>query len=515
MIFISFIIMYLYPMEVFKKDSNVFKILSEAVSEGIVIVNDKQVIVATNKFADDLFAYEEGELIGQSLDVLIPTKYRNTHHSHVSGFINKSEKRQMGSGNSLEGRRKDGSIFPVEAGLNPFKVEKEQYVMALVVDISARKKSEQDLKHWASIFNESLNEIFIFDAKTFFFIDVNKGALKNIGYTLAELKKMTLLDIKPEYNRENFIALLTPLLNGTADKLKFTTKHQRKDGSIYPVEVHLQRSLIGEKEVFVAIIVDITEQEEYTQTLEKKVAQRTSQLEEALVKEKELGELKTKFLSLVSHEFKTPLSGILTSATLVGKYTTETQQDKREKHLKTIQGKVKYLNNIINDFLSIERLESGKEHYSYSHFPISKVINEVIYDANMLLKEGQQIEYPEHIDGIFIVFDEKILTLILTNLLNNAIKYSPEKSTIYLTINETKDAVLISIKDEGIGIPAGEQKFIFNRYFRAENALLNQGTGIGLNIVKTHLENLGGSICFDSIQNKGTQFTITIPILKP
>ena len=130
----------------------------------------------------------------------------------------------------------------------------------------------------------------------------------------------------------------------------------------------------------------------------------------------------------------------------------------------------------------------------------------------MLLKDGQHIEYPENIDAIFLDFDEKILELILTNLVNNAIKYSSENSTIYITAKEEEHLLVLTIKDEGIGIPEDEQKYIFNRYFRAENALLNQGTGIGLNIVKTHLENLGGTIIFTSKHNVGTIFTVTLPL---
>ncbi|MDX1462278.1 MAG: PAS domain-containing sensor histidine kinase [Marinirhabdus sp.] len=499
-------------MEVFEKGSVVFKMLSEAISDGIVIVDKEQSIVATNRAANQLFGYQEDELTGQHLDILIPKKYQADHHKHVSGFMGRTDKRQMGHGRDLYGRRKDGSQFPVEAGLNPFKVGGEKYVMALVIDISIRKKQEQELKHWANIFNESLNEIFIFDAETLRFINANKGALQNIGYTLDELKQMTPVDIHPDTDRMKFLKQIEPLQNATIEKIKFNAKHERKDGTIYPVEVHLQKSSSGEKDTLVAIILDITEQEKYTQNLEKTVAERTRQLEEALNKEKELGELKTKFLSLVSHEFKTPLSGILTSATLAGKYTKEEHQEKREKHLKTIQGKVKYLNNIINDFLSIERLESGKVNYMYSNFPLSRVVNEVIYDANMLLKEGQHIQYPENIDSIFIDFDEKILDLILTNLINNAIKYSAEDSTIHITAEVQKNELVIRIRDEGIGIPETDQKYVFNRYFRAENALLNQGTGIGLNIVKTHLENLGGTITFTSTENIGTEFIVKIPV---
>ena len=499
-------------MEVFKKGSNVFRILSEAVSEGIIVVNKQQVIVATNRAANSLFGYAEDELLGEHLDILIPKKYHRDHHKHVKGFMKGSDKRQMGHGRDLYGKRKDGSQFPVEAGLNPFTIYDNDYVMALVIDITVRKKAEQELKHWAEIFNESLNEIFIFDAATLKFLDVNKGAQINIGYSLDELKGMTPVDIKPDFDEATFRNTIEPLLKGDKEKLQFNTAHQRKDGTTYPVEVHLQKTVRDNKDTLVAIILDITERVEYTDKLEKEVVERTRQLQDALTKEKELGELKTKFLSLVSHEFKTPLSGILTSATLAGKYTKADQQEKRDKHLKTITSKVKYLNNIINDFLSIERLESGNANYKFSTFPLSKVVNEVIYDANMLLKEGQTIAYPEGIDNIVVDFDEKILELVLTNLINNAIKYSSEHTTIKIVAEIIDEKLKVLISDEGIGIPEEEQKHIFNRYFRAENALLNQGTGIGLNIVKTHLENLGGTITFTSIENEGSTFAVTVPI---
>lgn len=378
-------------MKIFNdKFAAVFETIFDSVSEAIIVVDENQLITSVNDSATDIFGYPKEEIIGQSLNVLIPKKYRGGHDKHVKSFIKKSEKRRMGMGLDLYGERKDKSEFPLEVGLNPFKIEGEHFVMA--------------------------------------------------------------------------------------------------------------------------IITDITERKNYTINLEKTVQERTHQLTEALAKEKELGELKTKFLSLVSHEFKTPLSGILTSATLVGKYTETDQQAKREKHLITIQNKVKYLNNIINDFLSIERLENGKVNYKYTVFPLSKVVNEVIYDANMLLKNGQTINYPQHIDELEIEFDEKILELVLTNLVNNALKYSGENTTVNIDVRTEDNTLFIQIDDQGIGIPEAEQKFIFNRYFRAENALLNQGTGIGLNIAKSHLENLGGSITFTSVEGEGSSFIVSLPL---
>ncbi|UJH67979.1 PAS domain-containing sensor histidine kinase [Allomuricauda sp. SCSIO 65647] len=405
-------------MKVFEKVGGIFRLLAEAVSEGILVVNSKSLIVGCNGSAYQMFGYEEGELLNRPLNVLIPHRFHHSHDGHVKKFLLGGEKRRMGVGLDLHGIRKNGDQFPLEVGLNPFELSGNTYVMALILDVTHRKEQETHIK--------KLN---------------------------TEL--------------EQKIILRTQELQDKVSELKEEVKRR------------------------------------------KEAEERAN---EALQREKELGELKTKFLSMVSHEFKTPLSAILTSTALLSKYTQTEQQEKRNKHLSTIKGKVKYLDNILSDFLSVEKLESGKIKYNVHVFPLSKVINEVVYGSNMLLKTGQKILYPNNIDEIVLEFDEKILELVLSNLINNAIKYSSEDSTIDLQVEKHKKDITIRVIDEGIGIPEDDQKYIFDRYYRAANALLTQGTGIGLNIAKAHLENLGGSIIFTSIVNEGTTFELRLPL---
>lgn len=624
-------------MHVFEKNSNVFEILSEAVPEGIIVINKDQEIVSVNKHAESLFGYGTGELLGRSLLIIIPDTYKKAHKRHVSGFYEKHEKRRMAEGRHLLGLRKNNETFPIEVGLNPFKVYGDTFVLALVIDITERKSIEasqkmktaaleaalngiiitdaqeddnpiiyfnptfqkitgysgdeilnrncrflqaddkdqdgvktiknsikngkkcrvqirnykkdgtlfwnevsinpirdktgkithfvgiqnditeqknveQEIGHLAKIFDESLNEIYVFDAETLKYVNVNYGALKKTGYSMEEFKKLTPLNLKPDFNEDQYRRLLAPIVRNNKKKLEFETSHRRKDGSTYPVEVHMQSSVIGDRNMMVAMILDISDKKNYTKKLEQTVEKRTEQLKKSLESEKELNELKTKFLSLVSHEFKTPLSGILTSAILIGKYVKEEQQDKRDKHLKTIMGAVYHLTNILDDFLSIERMEKGKESYKLSNFSLSKMVNEVVYNANMLLKNGQHINYPHNIEDVSVRQDERIATLTLTNLLHNAIKYSPEDSEIDLKVELSDEKMVFHIKDQGIGIPEKDQKHVFERYFRSENVLLTQGTGIGLNIVKAHLENMGGLIYFKSIENQGSTFSVELPL---
>ncbi len=411
----------------FEKNENLFNVLFEAASEGIIVVDESQTIVASNIAATVMFGYEQGELVNKPLNILIPSTYRSAHPKHFKSFLNHSEKRQMGHGRDLYGIKKDGKEFPVEAGLNPFEINGNKYVMSLIIDISVRKETQRQIK---------------------------------------------------ELNSE---------LEG---KIKVRTRE-------------LEESISKLQNLNLNLELEI-----------KKRKEAEERIKTALQKEKELNELKTKFLSLVSHEFKTPLCGILTSVVLAGKYKLEEQQEKREKHFNTIKNKVHYLDNILNDFLSIERLESGKVNYKFTSFELGNLINEVIYNANVTLKSGQEIEYPQNIENIILRQDEKILELVLSNLLNNSIKYSSEDSIIVFEVEVKEEKIIFKITDHGIGIPEKDQKHIFERYFRAENALLDQGTGIGLNIAKVHLENLGGTIDFFSKENEGTTFIVELPLIK-
>ncbi|NNL09436.1 MAG: PAS domain S-box protein, partial [Croceitalea sp.] len=181
-------------MNIFQ-DSDIFKILSEGISEGILIVNEQQTIVASNDKANTMFGYPSEGLNQKHISSIIPKKSHTVHKKHFQEFVKKKEKRAMGQGLDLFGIKKDNTNFPLEIGLNPFKLLQKQYVMALVVDITERKKAEQAINHWFQIFNESLNEIYVFDANSFLFINVNRGAQLNLGYDIDELQQKSILDV--------------------------------------------------------------------------------------------------------------------------------------------------------------------------------------------------------------------------------------------------------------------------------------------------------------------------------
>lgn len=484
----------------------------ESANNGIVITDalrhDNPIIYVNTAF-QSITGYTSNEALNHNCRFLHGTDKDQESLKILKSAIKKGESCRV----VLRNYKKDGTLFWNELYVIPI-IDSEGLVtnfIGIQQDITDRKREEEERQHLSTIFDDSLNEIHVFDAKTLKYVNVNYGAQRNLGYSMDELVLMTPLDILPYKDEAEFRGIVDILLKKNVQKLEVETVHYRKDGTTYPVEAHLQLSKLGEQEVFVAIILDITERKNYTTKLENIVSERTKQLKEALRKEIVINELKTKFLSLLSHEFKTPLSAILTSSLLLSKYQLTEQQPNRDKHIKTITDKVHLLNNVLNSFLSIEKFETGNLSYQFSEFKISDIVNDVIFDAKLLLKEGQQIKYRENITDLSLYQDEQVIELILTHLIHNAIKYSPENSIIHIDIEQNDDLTTINIIDNGIGIPLKDQKNVFERYFRSENVINTEGTGIGLNIVKNHLENLDGVISFESEEHLGTTFTVSIP----
>jgi signal transduction histidine kinase len=235
----------------------------------------------------------------------------------------------------------------------------------------------------------------------------------------------------------------------------------------------------------------------------------------ALEKEKELGELKSRFVSMASHEFRTPLSTILTSAYLLSKYTTTEEQPKRDKHLERIISSVNTLTDILNDFLSLGKMEEGKISVRPVSFGIRELIAGIVNEMAPIEKNGQTILY-EHNGDEMVNLDKGLLKQIVLNLLSNAIKFSSDGTKIEVKTAQEGDKLILKVKDHGIGISKEDQKHLFERFFRGANAMNIQGTGLGLHIVARYAELMNGTVTYKSELEKGSEFIVVIkqPVLR-
>ncbi|MBK9108437.1 MAG: HAMP domain-containing histidine kinase [Saprospiraceae bacterium] len=245
---------------------------------------------------------------------------------------------------------------------------------------------------------------------------------------------------------------------------------------------------------------------------ENKLIAREKELVNALEKEMNLHLLKSRFISVASHEFRTPLANILSSLSLIDKYHQESQLEQRNRHIQKIKSNIHYLNGILNEFLSLTRIEEGKFLLKLEDFSLREFIQELIEDFNYLKKADQILIFSSKIEenDYIIHSDKACIRHIMSNLISNAIKYSGDNAEIKVFLSKEGSYYKIDVQDNGIGIPLEEQKFIFDIFYRASNVLNIQGTGLGLNIVRKYLDSIGGTLQFESSENKGTLITIRL-----
>ncbi len=237
-----------------------FQRLLESPLDAIMIVDKQGIIRMINERMEKTFGHKREELLGKQMGLLIPHKHRSAHSQHHKDYFTEPRARPMGTGLELYGLHKDGNEFPVEISLTPLETEGDMLVSAAIRDISTRKYAEVLYARFGKILEASTNEIYLFDANTLHFTFVNKGARDNLGYNTEELRGLTPIDLlKPEYTKEAFAALIQSLRDGEKDTIRFITKHHRKNGSLYPVEVNLHLYLHEAPPIFVAIVLDITE----------------------------------------------------------------------------------------------------------------------------------------------------------------------------------------------------------------------------------------------------------------
>lgn len=232
----------------------------------------------------------------------------------------------------------------------------------------------------------------------------------------------------------------------------------------------------------------------------------------ALKKERELGELKSRFVSMASHEFRTPLSTILSSANLIARQNEPEQEDKRLKNVERIRSSVRNLVGILDEFLSLGRLEEGKVSANPEVFDLVDFMDAIVQELQHAHKPGQQVHITSPQPTIQVYVDKQFARNIFLNLLSNALKYSPEGKPVDIVVGNHPPTFSVKIIDRGVGIPTDEHKHLFDLFFRARNATNIQGTGLGLPIVKKYIDLMQGDIAVESELEKGTTITVTLPL---
>lgn len=383
-----------------------YSIINTAI-DGIITIDNRGLIESVNPAALKLFGYEESELTGRNVSVLMPEPDKSAHDGYLERHQRTGERRIIGIGREVRGLRKDGSTFPFRLAVSEVDYDNRKIYTGFIHDLSKEKAAEAQIK---------------------------------------------------QYTEE---------LEGL-----------------------------------------IQERTKVLQTLVNELEQAKEDVSLSLEKEKELNQLKTRFVSMASHEFRTPLSSVQLSASLIEKYAQKPDPENIVKHTGKIKNSVGHLTGILNDFLSLEKLEAGKTVAEFKEFDVIKFSEELIEEMQMIAKQNQNIVYQHTGTSSIINLDSALLKSSIINLVSNAIKYSGENTFIEFNTELNDNEFCITVKDNGIGIPEEDHKNLFEPFFRAHNTGNIPGTGLGLNIVKRYVELMGGRVVCTSAQNKGTTITL-------
>ena len=287
-------------------------------------------------------------------------------------------------------------------------------------------------------------------------------------------------------------------------------------------EIDLLRQLANHVAIAIQQVKLFERVQDLNKNLERQVADRTQQLEQsliqlerALLKEKELNELKSQFISRASHEFRTPLATIQTASDLLRNYGYKMSDEKKLERIDKIQREVKGMTNLLEEVLVIGRTESGNFELQGETINLEDFCLEIIEQTKLLGSGKHKVIFKNINAPQKVVIDTKFFKQIISNLLSNAIKYSPNATEINFTISQSSDRppkLLLEFQDQGIGIPQADQEKIFEHFYRAHNVGMIAGTGLGMAIIKNSIDILGGTIQLTSIENKGTTILVKLPI---
>lgn len=522
-----------------------FEALFRNAKMGILIMGSDGKITAVNPLILKTFGYTEQDLLGRNIETLMPPRFRKKHVLFRQQYLQEPKNCQSCMSADVLAVKKDGTEFKVEIHLINYNENGEKSVIAFLnlkgtngqskgnyldkfFDPDKKRNSKQkgksgNLKLADEILEEatSFQKAILDNAGAMIIATDEHGKIKlfnpeaslNIGYLASEvINKATPLlfhdksevalkrkELSKQFAKSfdnDFEALVEKSRKNIHEEEQYT--YIRKNGTRFPVSLTITaiRNSVGMITGFMGVAIDISER--------KKAEEK---LRSALEKERELSELKTRFVSMASHEFRTPLSTVLTSAYLIRKYTGTDEQPNREKHVNRIISSVTMLTDILNDFMSLGKIEEGRIQVRPSHFNIHELVNNVISEMKEALKKDQAIRYL-HEGKTDVYLDPSLLKHIVMNLLSNASKFSQENSVIEVrTVGGVKNS-LFSVKDHGIGISRDDQKHLMERFFRGANAGNIQGTGLGLHIVSKYAELMNGTVTCKSELEKGTEFII-------
>lgn len=479
-----------------KRAEERFRLLIESTLNAIVMVDQKREIILVNSQAERMFGYSRKELIGQSVEILVPERFRGKHSEYRMAFYANPQTRPMGNGRDLLALRKDGSEFSVEIGLKPIKTEEGLIILGVIVDITERKRAEQALREkeekLQAIINNTTDAILVYDERGKV-ITINKEA-KRLFCDNGRKELKTIWDIVPREDKINFSDRLRSVREGNK-LLDYETKKILGDGRRIFVSIGLIY-MDQEGGSFIETIRDISE----------RIITRNKIIE--LEKAQVVGKMAEGF----AHHMGTPLASMLLRVQMLKEDVTRLPEYANfSEKLDSIEKQIFYGQKVIQRLLRFVNKPQSERVSERVSFLLEEAV-----DMIKPLSKRWGIDLGLRVDGdLRVLVDVNLLELVFLDIITNAVDAMPQKKgklSIVASKNDAEDMVEIVISDTGIGIPKEVLPFIFEPFFTTKPA--GKGTGLGLSVAKRIIHDHGGEIGVDSVEGKGTSIWIKLPIYK-
>ncbi len=489
------------------------------IEDAVIVTDKKGEIVFFNKAAITLSREALAGTLqvgGQLPDLAPESRKKLIRETLLSIQLEKKPIRTFAQYSNIEGH-----TFYLEESYTPLLNEHGdlQYIHTFIRDITPQKIFEQKLTALASNVSElveNANAIIIGVDIRGYITDWNRHCRHVTGYEKNEVytRRFTEMLLKgPQLAR--FEELMSRVFNRIPMR-NVELGIQTKSGKtlIFLLSCSVRTSANGQITGMMMVGQDVTELTEYKNSLEKKVEERTRELQAVLKKEKEVVEMKSRFVSIASHEFRAPLSSIQHAATYIKKHNQQIGQEELKDKLKNIEKQIKHMTHLLDDILTIGKNEAGKIQLVLSQVELKPFLEKIIEEVGHNTRQSHRVLLELQTDPGSIQIDEKLFRSVLVNLLTNAIKFSPGRDYVKLTVEGEGRHLIYRIQDQGIGIPPEERDKIFEPFLRGKGVTAIQGTGLGLSIVKKSVELLDGTLQLESEVGQGTTFIVTLPILE-
>lgn len=479
------------PVSNSKDGEKLFRMVVESAPNALILVNELGDIVLINNEVEKLFGYERSELIGKSVERLIPGRFSAKHPDFRNHFFNKPVARAMGAGRDLYAVRKDQTEFPVEIGLNPIQVPSGTMVLAAVIDITERKKAEERFR----LVVESAPNAMVLVNEEGVITLVNSQTERLFGFKREELIGKVVEELIPKRYRfdhslfrQSFFTMLQNRAMGAGRDLYGL----RRDGSEFPIEIGLNPIESPEGNLVLASIIDITER-----------------------KLLEANRLKSDFLANMSHELRTPLNAILGFSELLIDKKMGELNDKQVEYLNDIHASGSHLLQLINNVLDLSKIEAGRAEIHVEPFDIREVVEGVIHVLQPIAAKNNVSLFAPANDLPEANLDKNKFRQILYNLVSNAIKFNKHRGSVTLEISLLEDdRFQLKVSDTGKGIATEDIRKLFIPFVQLDSGTgrAHEGSGLGLALTKNIVELHNGAIRVESKLGEGSTFYVIMPL---